>query len=422
MARVTGSFITIAVGGERVRAFVAEPLPPTDPPLRVEGRLAELHEDAASALGRLDVAAGMVPSAGWFLYGFVRKEAVVSSQIEGTQATLVDVLTYEVMHEAEEPAEVEEVCNYVEALDFARAELSDPDGMPVGAELLCAAHDRLMQGARGGDKTPGRVRTEQNWLGGGTPGLAIYVPPPPGAVPGALADLENWLRGDDPLPPLVRAGLAHAQFETIHPFLDGNGRIGRLLVTLLVEHWGLLSSPLLYLSLAFRRHQREYYDRLMRVRTDGDWEGWTAFFLACVREAADDGVDAAERLFRLLEGDRRTVVGDPAATVTAIRLFDALPEHPIVTLSRATDIVEVTKPTASKAIGMLRDAGVLEEITGRQRDRVYAYRAYLDVLAEDTEPSAATPIRRSALSDDVRRTRERFPWALRRRARDGDAG
>ncbi|MFO7958213.1 MAG: Fic/DOC family N-terminal domain-containing protein [Candidatus Brocadiia bacterium] len=410
MPRVTGSFIGVEVGGERVRAFMPEPLPPSEPPLCIEGALAELHDAAASALGRLDVAAGMVPSAGWFLYGFVRKEAVVSSQIEGTQATLMDVLTYEATHEAAEPAEVEEVCNYVEALDFARAELADPDGMGIGTELLCEAHARLMRGARGGDKEPGRVRTEQNWLGGATPGLAVYVPPPPDAVPSVLAELEEWLRGDDPLPPLVRAGLAHAQFETIHPFLDGNGRIGRLLVTLLVEHWGLLSSPLLYLSLAFRRHQREYYDRLMRVRTDGDWEGWTGFFLACVREAAEDGVDAAERLFGLLEEDRRAVVHDPAATVSAIRLFDALPEHPIVTLNSAAQTIEVSKPTAAKAIDILRDVGVLEEITGRQRDRIYAYRAYLDVLAEDTEPTGPPPGR----GDGLRRSDERLRSALRR--------
>ncbi len=421
MARITGAHRDIEVGGERVRAFIPRPLPPADPPLAMEGRLAELHDEASAALGRLDVAAGMVPSAGWFLYGFVRKEAVVSSQIEGTQATLVDVLTYEATHEADRPAEVEEVCNYVDALEAARSALAASGGAAPGTDLLCEAHGRLMRGARGGDKEPGRVRTAQNWLGGATPGLAVYVPPPPEEVPGALAELEGWLRAEDPLPPLVRAGLAHAQFETIHPFLDGNGRIGRLLITLLVEHWRLLASPLLYLSLAFRRHQQEYYNRLMRVRTHGDWEGWTAFFLACVREAAEDGVQAAEQLFGLLERHRRAVVGDPSATVSAIRLFDILPEHPVVTLATACELIGVTRPTASKAIEMLRQAGVLVETTGRQRDRIYAYRDYLDVLAEDTEP-APRPARGRVTAPGLRRATERFGRALRDRGPRHDDG
>lgn len=384
MARTTGSYREIAVGGETVQAFVPRPLPPADPPLRFDGQLADLHGAALAALGRLAVAGTMVPSADWFLYGFVRKEAVVSSQIEGTQATLVDVLTYEATHEAERPAEVAEVCNYVDALAFARAELARPKGLPLSTRLLCKAHARLMRGARGASKQPGSVRTSQNWVGGAAPGLGVFVPPPPDTVPDALADLERWIHSDDPLPPLVRAGLAHVQFETVHPFLDGNGRIGRLLIALLVEHWGLLSSPLLYLSIAFKRHQQEYYRRLGAVRTDGDWEGWTAFFLGCVREAADDGVETAQRLFAMLGRDRQSVVSDPAATVTAIRLYDLLPEHPVITLGMATELLDTSKPTAAKAIGMLIEAGVLREITGRQRDRAYAYDAYLRVLAEDT--------------------------------------
>ena len=385
MARVTGTYREITVGGERVPAFVPLPLPPRCPEMRIEGRLAELHADALVALGRLGVAGAMVPSAHWFLYGFVRKEAVLSSQIEGTQATLADVVTYEATHRSERPADVEEVCNYVDALAFARAELARPGGLPLSARLLCAAHEQLMCGVRGADKDAGRLRVTQNWLGGASPGLAIYMPPPPEVVPGAISDLERWIHNGDPLPPLVRAGLAHVQFETIHPFLDGNGRIGRLLVTLLVEHWGLLSSPLLYLSLAFKRHQGDYYRRLMAVRTEGDWEGWTTFFLGCVREAADDGVDAAGRMFAVLGRGRTVVMHHPAATKTAIRLFDQLPEHPVLTLSSAVDLLQSTKPTMAKAINALRAAGILDEITGKRRDRVYVYRAYLDILAEDTE-------------------------------------
>ena len=321
----------------------------------------------------------MVPSANWFLYGFVRKEAVISSQIEGTQATLMDVLTFEATRKTERLAEVEEVCNYVDALTFARAEIAKPKGL-----LLREIHAQLVEGARGRNQDPGQFRTSQNWIGGSRPGNARFVPPPAGAVPKALADLERWIHKADPLPPLVRAGVAHVQFETIHPFLDGNGRIGRLLIALLFEHWGILESPILYLSLALRRHRAEYYRRLHEVRINGDWEGWTAFYLRCIHESAQDGVSAARRLFTLLERDRRAVVHHKAATVTAVRLFDHLPEHPILTLPRTIELLKTTKPTAGKAIDALCKAGVLGETTGRQRDRVYAYRSYLQVLVEDT--------------------------------------
>lgn len=385
MARTTGQYHTTKAGGETVRAFVPVPLPPVRPALVLEGQLAALYADAVAAVARLDVAGTMVPDADWFLYGFVRKEAVITSQIEGTQATLQDVLTYEATHKAERPEDVQQVCNYVDALAFARREIASPQGLPLTMRLLCAAHKRLMRGARGADKQPGGIRTLQNWIGGTRPGNAAFVPPPPEVVATALSDLERWIHGDDRLPPLVRAGLAHVQFETIHPFLDGNGRIGRLLVALLVEHWGLLSSPLLYLSLAFKRRQEEYYRRLSGVRTDGDWEGWTAYFLECVREAADDGVATAQRLFALLSNDRRRLLNAPGATVPAIRLFNALPGQPIVTLAGAMQALKTSKPTASKAITALQDARILRETTGKQRDRVYAYHGYLRLLTSDAE-------------------------------------
>ena len=391
MARTVGTYRETSAGGETVRAFIPHPLPPKDPPLRIEGGLAELHTRAVAALRRLDVAGTMVPSAGWFLYGFTRKEAVVSSQIEGTQATLQDVVTYEATHEADHPADVEEVCNYVEAISYARGEMADPDGLPISTRLLREAHRRLMTGARGGDKQPGRIRSSQNWIGGTRPGNASYVPPPPGVVPDALQELEEWIHRDDPLPPLVRAGLAHVQFETIHPFLDGNGRIGRLLITLLVKRWGLLSSPLLYLSVAFKRRQDEYYERLDAVRTEGDWEGWTRFFLSCVREAASNGVATARRLFELLNRDRQRVLEHSSSTMTTVRLFDRLPDHPVITVSRAMELTDTSKPTATKAIEALVEADVVEEITGRKRGRAYAYSEYLDALAEETseEPGKA---------------------------------
>jgi Fic family protein len=384
MARTTGTYRTTVVGNERVRAFVPHPLPPKRPVLRIEGELAQRHAEAVTAIGRLEVAGAMVPSPGWFLYGFVRKEAVVSSQIEGTQATLEDVIACEAAHQSRRTADVEEVCNYVDALAYGRAELAKRKGLPLCVRLLCAIHKRLMKGVRGSEKQPGTIRTSQNWIGGTRPGNARYVPPPPEAVPEALAALEKWIHGDDPLPPLVKAGLAHLQFETIHPFLDGNGRVGRLLIMLLVEHWNLLSSPLLYLSLGFKRHRQEYYRQLDAVRVNGDWEGWTSFFLECVRESADDGVSAAQRLFSLVGADRRRLSEHKTATVTAVRLFEHLPEHPMITLAKAVELVGATKPTTGKAIDALNQAGILKEITGRKRDRIYAYRAYLDVLAEDT--------------------------------------
>jgi Fic family protein len=381
--RETGTYRTTAAGGEQVQAFLPHPLPPVDPPLVLDKRLTHLLSDAMAAIGRLGVAGAMVPSPDWFLYGFVRKEAVISSQIEGTQATLRDVLEFEATSKTDLPEDVEEVSNYVDAITWSRREIAREKGLPISVRLLCQAHKRLMKGARGAQRQPGEIRRTQNWIGGTRPGNATFVPPTPDALPDAMAALERWLHADDPLPPLVRAGLAHVQFETIHPFLDGNGRIGRLLITLLIEHWDLLSLPLLYLSLAFRRHQQEYYDRLLAVRTEGDWEGWTAFFLECVREAADDGVAVAERLFALIGKDRQKLLNSQAATIHAVRLFDLLPNHPMVTLPRIIELLKTTKPTASKAIAALTDAGVLREITGRQRDRVYAYHAYLQALTKD---------------------------------------
>jgi Fic family protein len=385
MGRTTGHCQRARHGEEEVRAFVPLPLPPADPPLVVEGSVAAALATANTSIGQLGVAANMVSSPDWFLYGFVRKEALITSQIEGTQATLEDVLAHEAGEAAQRPDDVREVCNYVDALNYARGEIENPKGLPLSIRLLREAHKRLMQGARGSDKEPGEIRRSQNWIGGTRPGNARFVPPPAHVVGELLSDLEKWLHAPDALPPLVRAGLAHVQFETIHPFLDGNGRIGRLLIALLVEHWGLLKSPLLYLSVAFKRHQQEYYRRLGAVRTEGDWEGWTLFFLDCVREAADDGVGAARRLFALMGADRKALAGHSSATVPAIRLFDELPGHPMLTLSRAVELLQVSKPTAIKALDSLQQVGILREITGKKRDRVYAYHAYLQVLMEDTD-------------------------------------
>lgn len=380
MLRQTGRYRITETHGEKVRAFIPHPLPPAKPTLAIEDEIAESLSAARTALAQLEVAGAMVPSTDWFLYGFVRKEAVLTSQIEGTQATLRDVLTYEATHQTDRPDDVEEVCNYVDALTQSRKQIADPKGLALSVRLLCDAHRILMRGARGDDKQPGEVRRSQNWIGGTRPGNARFVPPPPEEVSDALAALERWLHSDDPLPPLVKAGLAHVQFETIHPFLDGNGRIGRLLIALLVEHWGLLKQPLLYLSVAFRRRQQEYYAHLAAVRTDGDWEGWTSFFLDCVREAAEDGVRVAQSLHALLGRDRERLFKDERATVAALQLFDRLPKHPVLTVPRAAEVLGMTAPPARKAIELLAALKVLRETTGKQRDRVYAYHDYLRIL------------------------------------------
>ena len=387
MDRVTGTYRSNSLAGETVRAFVPRPLPPAKPPLVIDGRLAELHAAALAAVDRLAIAGTMVPSADWFLYGFVRKEAVVSSQIEGTQATLQDVIEFEATAKTDRPDDVREVCNYVEALTWARQQMNSERGLPLGTRLICEVHRRLLKGTRGEGKQPGELRRSQNWIGGTRPGNARFVPPPPDEVPGTLSALEKWLHSNDPLPPLVKAGLAHVQFETIHPFLDGNGRIGRLLITLLIEHWHLMPSPLLYLSLAIKRRQQEYYGRLSAVRTDGDWEGWTTFYLDCVREAADDGVNVCQHLFSLLGRDRTALLGRRGVTIPAIQLLDHLPLQPIVTLARVIELLKTTKPTAAKAIAALEQARILRETTGRKRDRVYAYQEYLETLTHDTPQS-----------------------------------
>lgn len=387
MLRETGTYRITTVHGEAVRAFIPRTLPPAEPPLAIEGDLADRHAAAVTSIGRLRVAGAMVPDPGWFLYGFVRKEAVLSSQIEGTQATLRDVATFEATSTTDRPADVEEICNYVTALNHARAMIGDSAGLPLSARLLCDVHRILMHGLRGDDKLPGEIRRSQNWIGGTRPGNARFVPPPHDEVAPALAALEKWVHSDEPLPPLVKAGLAHVQFETIHPFLDGNGRIGRMLITLLVEHWGLLDQPLLYLSLAFKRRQQEYYDRLSAVRTEGDWEGWTAFFLECVTEAAEDAVDVAGRLFRIVSNDRAALLASGSATVNALRLLEAMPEHPVITLPRTVDLLGVAKPTASKCIEELLRAGILRETTGKLRDRVYVYEAYMTTLTDPAKPS-----------------------------------
>jgi len=331
----------------------------------------------------------MVPSLDWFIYAFVRKEAVLSSQIEGTQATLVDLLAFEAEGSTRPNADVEEVCNYVEALAYARTQLSDPKGLPLSMRLLNQAHQRLMRGARGAEKLPGEIRQSQNWIGGTRPGNAVHVPPPPHMLAELISGFEKYLHAEEnTLPPLVRVGLSHVQFETIHPYLDGNGRIGRLLITLLLEHWKVLAKPLLYLSLFFKRHRDDYYRRLSAVRVDGDWEGWTDFFLAGVATIADEGVASARDLVALVTADRGSVLQNDTTSAAAVRLFELLPRHPLVNVASVMKLLETSKPTAARAIDSLEAAGVLIETTGKKRDRWYAYQRYLDRLRVGTDLAA----------------------------------
>jgi len=396
--RVTGRYERTTVGGEEVAAFVPSALPPGGPPIVIDAGLAERLRVAEQALLRLELAGAMVPSLDWFIYAFVRKEAVLSSQIEGTQATLVDLLTFEAQQGAEQSAapndDVEEVCNYLDALAYARAEVIDPSGLPLSMRLLNETHRRLMRGARGAEKLPGEVRSSQNWIGGSRPGNAAYVPPPPHALGEVLGAFERYLHSDYSLPALVRAGLLHVQFETIHPYLDGNGRIGRLLVTLLLEHWKLLTQPLLYLSLFFKRHREDYYRRLNAVRAQGDWEGWLDFFLDGVATIADEAVGSARELFALVTADRERVLAHEGMSLVALRLFELLPRHPVVTVAAAMRLLETTKPTAGRAIDLLVAAGVLVETTGKKRDRSFVYGSYLDRLRAGTELDGARALRR----------------------------
>ena len=384
--RKTGTYERTTVTGEEIEAFVPAPLPPDGPPLSLSATGRERLQAAEQALVRLELAGEIVPSLDWFIYAFVRKEAVLSSQIEGTQATLVDLLTFEAEKDAGPPdADIEEVCNYLDALAYARGERADPNGLPLSVRLLNETHRRLMRGVRGADKHPGEIRRSQNWIGGSRPGNANFVPPPPHVLGQVLSDFEKYIHIEDALPPLARAGLLHVQFETIHPYLDGNGRIGRLLIILLLEHWKLLTKPLLYLSLFFKRHRNEYYRRLNAVRSDGNWEGWLDYFFDGVATIADEAVASARELFGLVTKDRARALEYDGTSVATMRLFEALPSHPIISVAYAIEQLGVSKPTASRAVETLAKAGVLIEITGKKRDRVWAYQNYLDQLRIGTE-------------------------------------
>lgn len=381
MTRTTGTYVTATTLSEPVRAFIPHALPPAEPPLAPECYL-DANRAAELALARLTGVAGLVPSEEWLLYSAVRKEALLTSQIEGTQATLVDLFDEEAGLVVSNADDVEEVTNYLRAFRHAREALHDPRGLPISVRLLCEAHRLLLDGVRGAGKQPGELRKSQNWIGGTRPGNAVFVPPPADQVPGLLAALERFIHDEAPaLPPLVRVALVHVQFETIHPFLDGNGRIGRLLIAALLEAWGLLPQPLMYLSAYLKQHQSEYYRRLAAVRTEGDWEGWVTFFLEGVEAASLQAERGIVALASLVAADRRRLLDAPRAGTASYRLFELLPTMPRFTIERVRQQLGTTFPTATAAVNLLEDLGIVTELTGQKKNRNYAYSAYIDLLS-----------------------------------------
>lgn len=380
MNRITGTYVTSTTSGETVQAFVPNALPPNDPPLAAES-FVDANRIAELALARLSGVSGLVPSVDWLLYGAVRKEALLTSQIEGTQATLTDLLDEEAGFAVSNTDDVEEVTNYLRAFRLVRDNLRDPKGLPISVRLLCEAHGLLLDGARGTGKQPGTLRRSQNWIGGTRPGNAVFVPPPADRVASLLSDMERFIHEATPtLPPLVRIALIHAQFETVHPFLDGNGRIGRLLIAALLEQWHLLPEPLLYLSAYLKQHQAEYYRRLSSIRTDGDWEGWVVFFLEGVANAASEAERGIVAIASLVTADRRRLLESPKSGPAAYRLFEMLPMMPRFNIERARRTLNTSFPTASAAVNQLVDLGIVKEMTGQKKNRRYSYQGYVDLL------------------------------------------
>ena len=370
------------------RAFVPAPLPPR-PPIRMTGAMQALLSAADRALGRLDGAIHTLPEADLFVLMCVRKEAVLSSQIEGTQSSLRDVLAAEARLLSPGGAgDTGEVIDYVAAMNHGLERLP---GLPLSVRLIREMHERLMRGVRGGRSAPGELRRSQNWIGpaGSTPRDAVFVPPPFEEAPRALGDLEVFLHRDDDLPPLVRIGLAHAQFETIHPFLDGNGRVGRLLIAFFLCERKILAKPVLCISHFFKRHQAEYYERLQAVRDDGDWEGWLAFFLRGVEEVANEAVATARRVLDLREAHRAAVTAHfGRAAGNGHRVLEALYRKPVVTVSDVRDVAGLSYPAANDLVARLVSIGILERFDDRKRNRAFLYGDYIRVFADDPDPAS----------------------------------
>ena len=371
-----------------MRAFIPAPLPP-DPLVDLSGPLERLLERAVLAVGRLDGVSALLPDRGLYLYAYVRKEAVLSSQIEGTRSTLSDLLLFELGEAPGVPLDdVVEVSSYVAALEHGLSRMVE--GFPLCNRLLREMHEILFTTGRGRgrDRAPGEFRRTQNWIGGTRPGNAVFVPPPAFEVPAAMGELEGFIQAADAsLPELIRAGMVHLQFETIHPFLDGNGRIGRLLITLMLIDAGLLREPLLYLSLYLKENRARYYDLLNSVRDTGDWERWLAFFLEGVRESAEGAVATAGRLDLLFQTDRERILPVGRRAGSALRVHNAMKHRPLTTVQQVVEWTGLSTPTAGSTLSLLVELGIAREITGNKRNRIFAYDAYLATLSEGTEVS-----------------------------------
>lgn len=383
---LTGHYIPVAtVGAEKCRAFVPNQLPP-DPPLIVDAEIQDLLERANLALGRLDGLTTVLPDPNLFLYSYVRKEAVLSSQIEGTQSTLSDLLLFENEAALSVPLDdVLEASNYVSA--FAHGLKRLKEGMPISLRLLKEMHAILLAKGRGSEKEPGEFRRSQNWFGGTRPGNATFVPPPPDYLIESLGALEKFLHNDPVKTPLlIKAALAHVQFETIHPFLDGNGRIGRLLISFLVCAEGALREPMLYLSLYFKKNRQEYYDLLQSVRVTGDWERWLRFFLIGIQQTADQAAATARQLMKLASEDEHQIETLGRAAGSALRVHRFLQRQPLTSIAAASSELKLSFPAVMNAVNNLETLGLVVEVTGRQRSRLFAYGEYLKILSEETEP------------------------------------
>jgi len=380
----SGSYQITTAGGESVRAFVPQALPPA-PPLQIRSEERFILERALLACGRLDAITALLPDPDLFLYAYVRREAVLSSQIEGTQSSLSDLLMFELNQAPGVPFDdVAEVSNYVAALEHGLARLRE--GFPLSNRLIRELHAKLLASGRGAHQQPGEFRRSQNWVGGTRPGNATFVPPPPQEVEPCMAALERFLHDEQVASALHKAALAHVQFETIHPFLDGNGRVGRLLIALILHQEQVLRQPLLYLSLYFKEHRAEYYRQLDAIRHNGDWEGWLDFFLEGVEQTAAGAVDTAHRLLALFERDALRVRDLGRSAATALQVFQALRMRPVSNISFLSEQASVSFATAARHVDALVKLDILRELTGRSRERVFAYQAYLDILNEGAEP------------------------------------
>jgi len=378
----TGKYVPSIAGGIACKAFVPAPLPPK-PPLKLDNKLQGRINQAMLALGRLDAISTLLPDAHLFLYSYVRKEAVMSSQIEGTQSSLSDLMLYEMDGMPGVPMDdVQEVSCYVTALDLGIKRIRE--GHPITFRLVTEMHKALMTSGRGVNRSPGEFRKTQVWIGGHRPDEATFVPPPVNELKDCWAELERFINDvPEETDPLIKAALAHVQFETIHPFVDGNGRIGRLLIPLILVEAKVLSEPLLYLSVFFKKHRQTYYERLNQVRLTGDWEGWLLFFVDAVAAMANQALKIAQQLNELRESDRNQLNDLGRMTGSANQIIDALFEQPIANINKIIELTGLTAATVGKLFDMFENQGIVKEITGQKRNRVYAYVAYIDILNQE---------------------------------------